>query len=296
MTPTVAADQLDVVRQQMEKFHTALNNVASAFNTFNIGDEKLAPGECEIGMLVPRDAVNNRLIDFTEELEELGFILNTFAEIATGQPDDIVIKTLSSTALLVYLKAGWKFAECLARGVERVVDLYKRLLRLRKSLADLQDQGVPKESAEGIHEYANQHMDKGIEELSVEIVNTFYKKEGDDGRKNELKIKVRLSLNAIANRIDKGYNIEVRCAPLADGDDTPENAEKKAAISAVQAATANMQFLNLEGQPLLALPEPVQEKPTKTETREPAKQAKASNRRTGKKRPAQGAENVPDEE
>ena len=270
MTPAVAADQLEAIRQRMEQFSNALTQCVAAFGTFRIGDEKLLPGECEVGMLIPRDAVNNRLTDFTKELQEMTFILNTFSEVATGQPDDLIIKTLSSSSLLVYLQTGWKFAECLAKGVGRVVELYKGLIRLRKTLEELSDQGVPAESAKGIEEYANHHMEKGIDQLSVEIVNDFYGRK-DDGRKNELKIQVRLCLNGIANRIDNGYNIEVRCAPLDAADDNEANAEKKAALTAVQEASANMQFLKLEGTPLLSLPGPSENKATTEDHQQGAK-------------------------
>jgi hypothetical protein len=289
MTPAVAADQLETLREEMAEFKAALDQSASAFSTFKLGDEELEPGECEIGMLIPRAAINDRLTDFTKELEELSFILNTFAEVATGQLDDLEIKALSSSNLMVYLKAGWRFAECLAKAIERVVGLYKGLLGLRKSLEELKDQGVPDQSAKGVQEYANQHMEKGIERVSIEIVSEFYK-DRDDGRRNELKTQVRISLNAIANRIDRGYNIEVRSAPLAT-DDTEQNAKQRAAIAAVQAASANMQYLNLEGQPILQLPEPKpQDMKAKSSTGNPV--ADKLKKRRGKKKQtaAEGSE------
>jgi hypothetical protein len=273
MTPSVAADQLEALRQRMEKFYNALNQASSAFSTLKISDERLGSGECEVGILIPRGAVHNQLIPFADELHELSFILNTFSEVATSKPDELVIKTISSSGLLVYLLAAPPFAACLAAGVERVVALYKNLLEIRKIQMDIQRLGVPDESTKGIEDYANTHMEKGIENVSVEIVNNFYK--GERGRKNELTTAIRFSLNMIANRIDEGYNIEVRAEPLAAADDAKkENAEKKAAIAAVQAASANLQFLKLEGRPILRLPEPekpqpgqASEKPKRTKTK-----------------------------
>ena len=290
MTPTVAADELEQVRQRMEQFHNALNQASSAFGTFRISDEKLAPGECEIGVLVPRDAVDNRLVPFADELRELSFILQTFSEVATGKPDDLAIKTISSSGLLVYILASPLFAACLARAVERVVGLYKSLLEIRKIQLEIRSLGVPDESTQGIEEYANHHMDRGIEKVSVEIVNEFYMG-ADGGRKNELTNAVRISLNKIANRIDNGYNIEVRCEPLPAAEETAENAEQRAAIAAVQAASANMQFLKLEGKPLLRLPEERLEEPGKTEESEkPRKPKKKAGSR--KKQPVRETDHI----
>ena len=253
MTPAVAADQLETVRQRMEKFQNALNQASIAFDTLRIADETLNPGECEIGILIPREAIHNQLVEFADELGEIRFLLNTFSEVATGKVDDLEIKTISSTGLMIYLGASPIFAACLATALERIVAFYKQLLEIRKIQLEIRKLGVPDESTKGIEDYANTHMAKGIEEVSVEIVNRYY--EGDDGRKNELITAVRFSLNGIANRIDNGYNIEVRCEPLTSDDDSDEGAKTKAAITAIQAASENMQFLKLEGRPLLRLPE-----------------------------------------
>ncbi len=205
-------------------------------------------------MLIPRGEVDNQLVSFANELKELSFILNQFSEVATGAPDSLEIKTISSTDLLVYLNAGIPFGACLAVAIERIVALYKSLLEIRKLQVDIRKQGVPDDATKGIEEYANRHMEEGIEKLSVEIISEFYKGK-DGGRRNELTSAIKISLNRIANRIDRGYNIEVRCEPPATNDPKAQSDEMKTAVSQVLAASSNMQFLKLEGRPLLRLPE-----------------------------------------
>ena len=255
ITPAVALEELQAIYKRLQEFKNALDQVLAAFKHLRIGDEKLTPGDCEIGILVPRNAVGNKLLDFANELKELGFILNTFAEVATGHKDELQIRTLSSSDLLVYLQAAAPYAACVAVCVERVVALYKQLLEIRKLRQEIQKQGVPDDDTSGIEKYANQLMDNGIDKIAVEVVNQYHKKD-DTGRKNELKNAVRISLNKLANRIDHGFNIEVRVAPLPkvkDEEKQDENLQKS--ISAIQAATSNMQFMKLEGQPILRLPE-----------------------------------------
>jgi hypothetical protein len=254
MTPTVAADELERLRQQMDRFLNALKQCDSGLSTFGISDEKLEPGACEIGMLIPRGEVDNKLIDFANELRELSLILNHFSEVATGAPDNLDIKTISSSDLLVYLNAGIPLGACVAVAIERIVALYKNLLEIRKLQTDIRNQGIPDDATKGIEEYANTHMTRGIEGLSVEIVNEFYQG-NDSGRKNELIAAMHISLNKIANRIDHGYNIEVRCEPPAPKDAAAQSEETKNAVAQVLAASANMQFLKLDGKPLLGLPE-----------------------------------------
>ena len=96
-------------------------------------------------------------------------------------------------------------------------------------------------------------METGIDKIAIEVVNEYHKTD-DQGRKNELTNAVRISLNKIANRIDHGFSLEVRVAPAPkQGDKENENVQR--AIAAIQSATANMQFLKLECQPILRLPE-----------------------------------------
>jgi hypothetical protein len=107
------------------------------------------------------------------------------------------------------------------------------------------------EISEKTKDYANTQMDTAIEKFSVEFINECYVG-SDGGRKNELRTGVRISLNMIANRIDRGFNFEVRIEPpkaaSADG-------EVNKAVQAIQAASVNMQYMKLEGPPILALPE-----------------------------------------
>ena len=265
MTPTVAADELDELRKRMEIFHTALTQTSSAFATFKIGDETLTPGECEVGILIPRLAVDDRLVNFADELKEFNFILNTFSLVATDEPEAFTINTISSSDFLVYLAAHPTSAACVAVAIERVVALYKTLLEIRKLQVDLRTQGVPDKLTEGIADHANNLMDHGIEKLSVEIVQQFHKG-NDAGRRNELTNSVRISLNKIANRIDSGYNVEVRCEPLTPGESAQATEELKTSIATIQSASANMQFLKLEGKPLLRLSEKATTKGTEKPT------------------------------
>ena len=255
ITPAVALQELQGIQKRLQAFKNALEQAISALRHFRIGDETLSPGQCEIGLLIPRKAVSNCLPELAEELKELSFILNAFSEVATGKKVDLPIRSISSTDLMVYLDAVLPFAACLAVAIERTVTLYKQLLEIRKLREDLRKQGVPDEQTVGIEDYANKLIEGGIEKASVEIIDKFYHQK-DGGRKNELLNAVRISLNKIANRIDRGYNLEVRVEPIqAKEEDTKKDQHIREAILTIQSATPKMQFLKLEGEPILKLPE-----------------------------------------
>lgn len=261
MTPAVGLEELEKVLARLEEFSTALESAASSLSTLQIGHEQLAPGECEIGLLIPRRAVKNQLMGFADELQEIGFILRTFSEVATGKPDDLVIRTISSSDLLLYLQAGVPYAACVAVAIERIVELYKKLLEIRKLRLEMEKLGVPEKNVAEVGDFANGLMEEGIAKVSGEIMQKYYK--GKDGeRKNELANGVSISLNKIANRIDAGYNLEVRVEPLAKADESATKEETKQAVETIMAASSKMEFLKLEGPPILRLPEG-KEKPKK---------------------------------
>src|SRR5258708_5988203 len=110
MTPGVAQQKLAESLDRLQKFSAALDQLISASGYFKIGSEQLAPGEGEIALLIPREAVHDKLEEFTEELDDMKFILNTFSELATGHKDDLKIRTLSSSGLMIFLAAAPGFA------------------------------------------------------------------------------------------------------------------------------------------------------------------------------------------
>ena len=72
---------------------------------------------------------------------------------------------------------------------------------------------------------------------------------------DELKIAITRSLNSIAIRIDRGYNVEVR-AGLPAGEEQEANEADERAREVIAASQLGMRYLKLEGEPILSLPEP----------------------------------------
>src|SRR6266571_6550303 len=65
MTPGVAHQQLGEILDNLQAFKKALDQLLAAFEHFKIGSEELDPGEAEITLLIPRDAVHDKLEEFT---------------------------------------------------------------------------------------------------------------------------------------------------------------------------------------------------------------------------------------
>lgn len=228
ITPAIALDEIREIHREVDEFKSAIEQVTHAFAALHISAQDLEPGQCEIGFLIPRAAVDNRLDEFAKELAELNFMLTTFSELVTTKRDSFDIRSVSSTDLAVYLAVMPQVAACMAVAVERLIYTYKSLLEIRKLKAGLEEKGVPDKKLEGIEEHAATVMKEGIEEIIDEIFEHYCTVKGE--RKNELKNALRFTLNKLANRIDRGYNIEIRVKPLGPSEEEKEPEKNEALL------------------------------------------------------------------
>jgi hypothetical protein len=259
LTPVAAADQLDPLADQLEELHRSLSNITSAFDFLNIGAETLGPGEYEIGFLIPRDEVNEDLAALGREFVQLERILKPFLELSTGSRPDVRVRSISSSEFQVFLDSAPAMALMIATAAERIITVYEKVLNIRLAHQKLKDSEVPDSVLSEVSHVAETKMEADIEAIADEILSA--NAPSDDGRANELRVELRHSLNAMANRIDRGFNIEVRVGEIpppdddAD-DDTADDHEVRSQADAVRALQDRLTFRNIEGEPFLQLTEP----------------------------------------
>lgn len=258
ITPSIALQELQTILTEIQTLSSSIDQMLVAFQQLKIGSEELPAGDCEVGILVPRTFVDNRLDKFSEELGELNKIFGVFAEVATGGRPGFGIRTISSSDLSIFLDAAPVIGACVAVAIERIIALYKQLLEIRKLQGELEKQGIEKDNLKGIENHANGLMEQGIDQLVKELLADFHTVD-DSGRKNELSIELKYALKKVANRVDRGFNIEVRMTePDATEADEQEEAAAKEATKhhdRIVTASKTLQFLKLEGDPILSLTE-----------------------------------------
>jgi hypothetical protein len=258
ITPSIALKDLQSLSTQLTNRKEALEQVLASFKKLEIGEEKLEPGQCEVGVLVPRLAINNRLNEFAKDLDELDKIFATFSELTTGSRPGFQIRSISSSDLSVFLNTLPIVAAGIALAVDRIVVIYKHILEIRKLRGELKKQGVSNKDLKGVSSHADNMMKSEIEKLIPELLDKYYVN-NDKERRNELTTELRFSLNKIARRIDKGYSLEIRVQPLSEEGQTAKGKEKASKdaehIKVILSVSKNLEFLRLEGEPILTLPE-----------------------------------------
>jgi hypothetical protein len=147
----------------------------------------------------------------------------------------------------------------LASAVETICSAFRTLkipAEDRKLHSELKKKEVPEDALKGIEQYRNQAMEASIDTIIPDILDTYSK--AKDERRNELGNGLRISLNKMANHIDRGYNFEIRVEPIkgAKKEHDP-NAEH---IDTISQTTKMLEFMKVEGPSVLSLPEAKSEK------------------------------------
>jgi len=273
MTPAVAVGEITPIAEEVGSATAQLSALVTALEYFSIGADE-PTGDAEIIFTIPRDAVHEELSELGEEFKELWRILAPFQELVTGSRSGISVESISSSAFGLELLAIPAFAYGVARAVNEILTVYKNVLEIREARQRLKESGVPDDALASVDEHANQAIAERNKDLAQELVEELPVAQTiDEGRRNELVIEIRLSLNAIANRIDKGYDIDVRAPepPAVElGEDeegdppSPEELAQYAYQREIRQLSPQLRADRPTGASILALPEEVAEGATGT--------------------------------
>ena len=260
ITYQVALEELKKIHQEIQQTESNLNGLVQGLEYFNVGEDKLESNECEIGVIVPRKYVENSLKEFGKELVEIEKMLIVFSEIATGNREPLKVRTISSSELSVFLDYIPEIGACIAIAVERIVALYKQMLEIKKLKAELIKQEVPDEKLSGIDDYAESIVSPKIEEITIELLEK-YGTHIEENRKNEVSTELRHSLRKLANRVDRGFNIELRVTSIDEEiEEDEELKEQKIAINQIIESAKKIEYSSSSGEPVLFLPETDEDK------------------------------------
>src|SRR5207245_760518 len=150
------------------------------------------------------------------ELKELDRIIQTIREVATGETGPVEIRTVSSSDFFVFLAEHPAAAAALALIVERLINGYKTILEVRKLHGELSTL-MGKKSIKEVEKFAETEMTSTIKKIVDDVIKQYPKR--DSARKNELTVALEKVLRKLADRIDRGFNVEIRIEPLQT---TPE--------------------------------------------------------------------------
>lgn len=258
ITPSNALGEINNILKESQEFYNSINQVVTGFKGLHIGKEDLKPGECEVSYMIPRPYTKENLTLLKKEITELNFILNNISEVATGEKDAFTVNSISSSDYSFFINVPLLVGYILIKATEKILDNYKKILEIKNLRNQLIEQGIPDKKTQEIENYANETMEKEIIDLAKDIVKEHYRGR-DTGRKNELISGLKISFNKIANRIDNGFNLDIRVEVLSNSkneeEKNEEHEQKEALISTIKESSKSLEFINTTGKTILSLNE-----------------------------------------
>lgn len=263
ITPQSAANDIAQIQERVQGLVSALDQASSALTFFQIGREELMPGEFEIGFLIPRREVNEGLEELGHEFVHLKRIISPFSELASEGRPEIRVRQISSSEFQVFLESAPATAVLFTVALERILRIYQQILDIRRKHQELsENSGVPDEALKPLSDHASEKMGEEIRAITEDVIAKASL--ADEGRLNELRNELTRQLNALAERIDRGFDVEVRAGeiPESTDDEVDEDETDQATREATRTvldAQKNLEFMNVSGKPILSLEEPPRE-------------------------------------
>ena len=260
ITPKAAADELAEIQTRIQDLVGALTKASASLDFFQIGSEELSPGEFEIGFLIPRAQVDNGLAGLGREFTHLKRIIGPFTELAGESRPDVPVRSVSSSEFQVFLDSAPVTAVLFTHALGRVLGIYQQILDIRLKHRQLsEDDNVPEETLQPLVDYANNQMRREISAIVEEVIQKA--KLDDEGRLNELRNDLTRQISALADRVDRGFDVEVRVGEIPestedDADEDEADSKMREAATIVLEAQKSLQFMNVSGKPILSLEEP----------------------------------------
>jgi hypothetical protein len=261
LTPKIAAREVETILNRVWNFDRSVRKASVALNFFQIGSEQLPPGEFEIGFLIPRGEVENGLEQLGREFVRLKKIVAPFSELAGEGRPEIEVRSISSSEFQVFLDSAPATAALFTFALQQVLKVYQQILDIRVKRQELAEKGdVPEDVLKPLVDHLSDRMKEAVKQITEEVIAKAQLEDQD--RLNELRSEVTRQLNALAERIDRGFDIEVRAGEIpeqTEGEDEesdPIDPDIRAAAEAVLEAQRRIEFMNVSGKTILSLEPP----------------------------------------
>jgi len=220
--PATVVTLLDEFRTELLRFRQAASATRKGLLGMGVELSERPPDECEVGIVIPSAMTGEKLTPLTEQLNRWNKILRTFAELAGEDEREITVKAVASGSVELYVIAACTTASLLVTALEKLADLYKKILEIQTLRKQLKNLNAPVAEPEKIREHEKSLLKGGIDDLVRDLLKQTTAKL-EVTRKNELKTQLTISITQMASFIDAGGSVEVSAPPPEDEEDDVES-------------------------------------------------------------------------
>src|SRR6202451_645688 len=144
MTPAVARDFVQDLATKRSSFLTTVRQARQSLEKLGIKASDLEPGSASLAFLIPWDIFDNHLATFAKELSFISRLMGHLSEGLTGQAEQVELEGLASSLPTVALAARVPLISVLATIVNKFLDAWTKIEKIRKMRAELSDMGLRK--------------------------------------------------------------------------------------------------------------------------------------------------------
>ncbi len=189
-----------------------LLSVKNGFTELRVEIDELEPGQCELGIVLPRAAVGDTLGNLAVEFKNMEQLFLGIGQLVGDDQAYTRVKTLSTTDWQLFLDQAPATIAATTFAVERIVALYKSMLEIRNLKNELEKHQISEDTIKKLEQEIDQKLHLGVENI-VEQLSGKYPNTGDAGTYNEAKNRIKIGLYRLAKRINQGATVEAAARP-----------------------------------------------------------------------------------
>ncbi len=298
MTPAVIHELVAKLRKERTDYLTQMNEVQAGFGYFKHDhDDDGTPEYGEIGFKVPRALFKNNLEGLIIELRAIRQIIRAFAELSTRSVPPIEVRQISTTDPLFFFGVVPDTLIAIAAAVSWALKSWKDLEQIRKLRAETA--AIPAFSRAEVEKIFGDKIRETVEKAVSDKVRELVPDDGRAGRRSEMQTAIRMALESLLARIERGMTIEIKALrepEKVEGETETARAKAMKAVNShntkIEELKVSLVFPRPEPNPVTRLPAPPggreinrdasKRKGRKTRTKKPATPPKtASDNETG---------------
>jgi hypothetical protein len=245
MTPSVARDFVKTLETRRAAFLATVESTLAGLEKLGVGETDSSTGAADLSFLIPRDLFSNHLDEFAKELIFISRLMKHISEGITGNAKPVELGSLSSSIPTIALAASLPAIAALATIVNKFLEGWERIQKIRKMRDDLLEMGLKGSAVEELTEQVTTTVDEMVEESTELVLVRFNGHE--EGRKNELKNAISQDVRRLFGQIERGLTVEFRTDP----DKAAEDEDQRNLIDTVAHISRQMKFPPVPREPLL---------------------------------------------
>lgn len=203
------AQQLRKLSASLNKKIESIQTIDSSFTKLGVEYQHVESGAGEVGLVLPREVVGERLSSLSSEFNEINKLAKAINELVAGGDYEPRVVTISSSAWQIFLDLTPEQIAIWVLAIERIINLFKTNLEIKALSNQLKEKSLPEKIIKAIELEVNKRVKSQLDKLAKDIRKGQKKAAHLEGRANELETQLRHGLYYLAKRLSQGAKVEI---------------------------------------------------------------------------------------